>query len=59
MNKVKTCECSDPGCWVHPTSPRCVSSYTFILYRIDMEDKTGTLMCAACAEDAYASGLFR
>ncbi len=28
------------------------------LYRSDMEDLTGTLMCPRCAEDAFDSGLF-
>jgi hypothetical protein len=29
------------------------------LHRIDMEDATGTRMCAGCAEDALESGVFR
>jgi len=31
---------------------------TTILYRVDMEDVTGTAFCEACADDAFASGLF-
>ena len=28
------------------------------LYRVDMEDATGTLFCAACADDAFECGLY-
>ena len=29
-----------------------------ILFRVDMEDRTGIAFCPACADDAMASGLF-
>ena len=53
---VMMCECSDPQC------PHCGGACDEIgretLYRIDMEDHTGTRMCAVCSEDAMGSGLF-
>lgn len=55
------CECRDPGCKVHPgfeTANPCERKATDTLYRIDMEDRTGTRFCKACALDAYESGLF-
>lgn len=50
-----TCECSDPGC------PCAVSGHSgdiTTLYRVDMEDRTGTLMCETCGDDAFESGVF-
>jgi len=29
-----------------------------ILFRVDMEDETGTAMCEECADDALDSGVF-
>jgi hypothetical protein len=56
----QTCECSDPGCPVHLGYSQCTNtSQLTTVYRIDMEDKTGTLMCPTCLEDAMSSGLFR
>lgn len=54
------CECSDNGCPVNHGSKTqgCQNKATTILYRIDMEDVTGTAFCDDCAEDAFASGLF-
>jgi hypothetical protein len=52
------CECSDPGCPVHKGTADCRWSASRLLYRVDMEDNTGTAMCDACAEDAFKSGLF-
>jgi len=52
------CECSDKGCKAHEGIPSCESVYTVALYRIDMQDETGTLFCDSCAEDAMDSGLF-
>lgn len=52
------CGCADPGCPVHPGSSSCTRGGTRVVRRIDMEDRTGTRMCAACAEDALASGVF-
>jgi hypothetical protein len=52
------CECSDPGCPVHPGLSNHCELATTVLYRIDMEDNMGTAMCEACAADAYESELF-
>jgi len=52
------CECGDPGCPVHKGSEKCSAKPTQRLYRIDMEDETGTDMCDGCAEDAMDSGVF-
>ena len=49
------CECSDPGC---PCCGDCQDDADCVLYRIDMEDETGTPMCDRCADDAYESGLY-
>lgn len=57
------CECSDPGCPVH-IGENC-QNWSIpeepgeILYRVDMEDKTGVAFCQDCADDAMESGLFR
>lgn len=60
------CECSDPKCLVHTDDDsrstgklsECQNVGTVTLYRVDMEDETGTVMCEDCANDAYESGLF-
>ncbi len=52
------CQCTDPGCPIHNGTSSCNRKSTSILYRIDMEDETGTPMCNGCAEDAFESGLF-
>jgi hypothetical protein len=53
------CECSDPGCPEHKGQSKCAFiGRTQTVYRIDMEDRTGTRMCSKCADDAYESGLF-
>ncbi len=52
------CECADSGCAAHKDHTRCNELATTILYRVDMEDNTGTAMCDACTEDAFDSGLF-
>lgn len=52
------CECSDPGCPAHRGIDWCSQPMTQILFRIDMEDETGTAFCDACASDAYDSGCF-
>lgn len=50
------CECSDPGC------PECAGNCNHkaveILYRIDMDDTTGTAFCDQCSADAMSSGVF-
>ena len=50
------CECTDPGCQCGGV---CAEDASAILFRVDMEDETGTPFCECCAEDATASGLFR
>lgn len=52
------CECSDKGCHAHEGTPACRNKGTVILYRVDMQDLTGTLFCNDCASDAMESGLF-
>lgn len=52
------CECTDPGCPVHNPNSECINLATQILYRVDMEDATGSAMCDGCGDDAYGSGLF-
>jgi hypothetical protein len=53
------CGCADPGCPVHPNKSTCPYRGKTLMYRIDMEDRTGTPMCLKCADDADKSGLFR
>lgn len=52
------CECADPGCPAHKGKSTCTGAGHQILRRVDMDDRTGTRMCKACAADAYESGLF-
>lgn len=52
------CQCTDPGCPVHKGKSECSHKAVSVLRRVDMEDKTGTPMCRACADDALESGLF-
>jgi hypothetical protein len=54
--RVPLCACSDPGCPV--CAGKCTHKATTAVRRIDMEDRTGTPMCAQCAADALDSGLF-
>lgn len=58
----KRCKCSDPACPVShgdfEVTHQCGRQASILLYRVDMEDETGTLMCDGCSEDAMASGLF-
>lgn len=60
MKIKQQCECSDPGCKsaMHAGFSTCSNSGRIVLYRVDMEDQTGTLFCSACAGDAMESGLF-
>jgi len=53
------CQCSDWICSVHTGTSTCSHPATRTLFRIDMEDQTGTAFCDGCAEDAMNSGLFR
>jgi hypothetical protein len=55
---MQKCECSDPLCPIH-FGQKCTENATSTLFRIDMEDLTGTYMCDGCTEDAMDSGLFR
>ncbi len=55
MNEL--CECSDPGC--PACHGHCDQMATDVVYRVDMEDETGTPMCGACAEDCLECGLFQ
>ena len=57
MTTKNPCECRDPGCPCCHGS--CTKAKRFTLVRVDMEDDTGTNMCAGCADDALESGLFR
>jgi hypothetical protein len=54
----KKCECSDSGCHAHPYKPICDQTGTTVLFRVDMEDHTGTLFCEDCAADAMELGYF-
>lgn len=56
------CECADRQCPAgHAERPECGASTRggLTVFRVDMEDRTGTRMCVQCADDAMASGLFR
>lgn len=55
----RLCECTDSGCPVHEGKEDCGRRGNGTVYRVDMEDNTGTVMCAACADDAMQSGVFR
>ena len=53
---IGRCECRDPGCPV--CHGQCKAPAAMTLYRVDMEDSTGTDMCEACASDALEAGVF-
>ena len=53
------CQDADPACPVHPGISHCPDDARVVMYRIDMEDRTGTPVCGACANDMQESGLFR
>ena len=60
---IAKCECFDPGCPCVETGkgthlPAGHNGLVQILYRVDMDDKTGTAMCETCADDAFDTGLF-
>lgn len=55
---MNVCECVDAGCPVHKRQAQCTGKASVILFRCDMEDRTGTAFCAACADDALQSGVF-
>lgn len=52
------CGCCDPGCAEHEGWSECGKRATTTLWRIDMEDWTGTDMCSECAQDAMEAGVF-
>ncbi len=55
----KKCECADPGCPAdHNVCMDGLVRESVVLYRIDMEDYTGTEFCNPCAGDAMESGVF-
>lgn len=51
-----TCVCSDKGC--SACEGLCEDRATFTLYRIDMDDRSGSRFCEGCASDAMDSGVF-
>jgi len=52
------CECADSSCPVVHSVPCEAIDDLVRLFRIDMEDETGTLLCGGCSDDAMESGLF-
>lgn len=52
----RPCECSDPGCPNHQDA-QCWGAAYYTLTRVDM-DNAKVRFCAACADDAIASGVF-
>ena len=56
MSRKNLCKCSEGMCPCCFGS--CWSVATVTVYRVDMEDATGTPMCEGCADDAMDSGLF-
>jgi len=53
------CKCADPGCGQccggrKPHSPGRPTR----VYRVDMDDTTGSLFCSGCAQDALDCGMF-
>lgn len=57
LTEIDQCQCADPQCPY--CAGRCTRDYELTIYRIDMEDHTGTRMCEQCSEDAMQSGVFR
>ena len=55
---ISRCECNDIACFRHQNSSECTGVGLVVLYRTDLEDRTGTLFCDECACDALDSGLF-
>jgi hypothetical protein len=54
------CQCADPGCTEHKDKHgTCDKPGSTVLVRVDMEDRTGTIMCRGCAYDALDSMVFR
>ena len=51
----RKCECFDPQCPHERTGHR---GRCRLLYRVDMNDYPGTLMCETCQDDALDSSVF-
>ena len=58
MKQYDACECVDVGCHAHQGIHHCEINGTAFLYRVDMEDSTGTLFCEACMADALEVGFY-
>jgi len=52
------CGCADRLCPAHRGAD-CRLAATTTLYRIDMDDATGTSFCDGCAQDAIEAGVFQ
>lgn len=66
------CECVAAGCSVghgpwrkpdpketpKPIARPCSAAPVMVLFRVDIEDHTGTRFCGPCADDAMDNGLF-
>jgi len=59
ININKLCKCADSGCPIHNGVSSCKNRRSVLLFRVDMEDRSGTWMCKDCADDAFKFGLFR
>lgn len=55
MKPDHECECHDVGC---TCAGQCHTHAVTTLFRIDMDDWTGTRFCQDCADDAAESGCF-
>lgn len=56
VERGPVCECVDPGC--PHCAGNCEDRGTIRVYRVDMEDESGSLLCEKCADDCFESGLF-
>lgn len=56
LEEAAGCECADPKCPV--CQGHCDNRASTNLKRIDMDDKSGTMFCEGCAQDALNSGVF-
>ena len=58
MKHKRQCRCSDGLCPTGHGPQQCGKTARECMRRSDMDDRTGTLMCSKCADDAFALGLF-
>lgn len=58
MSEFGQCECFDSGCSAHKGKKSCGNNAEMYLYRLDMEDETGTAFCEDCASDAMDARVF-